>query len=221
MSATYNNVKYKVEDLFSLRRTDIGYCCLFNYNRTAALRFQGERSTRIPTPVAVGDKQGLSVLLNASTADYYYTIRNTNGFVTLIFNADEYPEASTGNYQAAIISAGTLNYLDLKTIRQIADRDLKSFSPRKRRCYFRDDIPEFKGNYTYSECLVLCKLYHIAVLCRCFPATYPRNLTNFANNSTKQCSMYHYSCMHRYKCKCGGLSSLIFGIFKNFRVKLP
>jgi hypothetical protein len=46
---------------------------------------------------------GLTVLLNLSSNDYYYPMRNYVGATAMIFDSNDFPESSTGELQVKLM----------------------------------------------------------------------------------------------------------------------
>lgn len=75
--------------------------------------------------------KGLLVVLNTSTADYFYSLRSTVGFVVGIHNSRNYPDATNGNYHQFIIPASTEAFLKLDVATIKTDTDVTRYSVTK------------------------------------------------------------------------------------------
>lgn len=78
-----------------------------------------------------GMDKGLIVVLNTSTADYFYSLRSTIGFVVGIHNPRNYPDATNGNYHQFIIPQNTEAFLKLEVATVQTDTDVIRYSIEK------------------------------------------------------------------------------------------
>lgn len=117
-----------------------GPCCTFNtenkYVRTYALGNQLTKfiillrlkkrnfKNRLASP-----ELGLTVVLNSSLSDYFSPILNTNGYIVLIHNADDYATVSSSNTLEMFPGQGEDTYLQIYARVVDTDDSLKSFSP--------------------------------------------------------------------------------------------
>lgn len=79
--------------------------------------------------------KGLIVVLNTSADDYFYSLRNTIGFVVGIHNPRNFPDASNGNYHQFIIPRSTEAFLKLDVATVKTDTDVMRYSIEKVRIY--------------------------------------------------------------------------------------
>jgi len=75
--------------------------------------------------------KGLMVVLNTSTADYFFSLRSTIGFVVGIHNPHNYPDATNGNYHQFIIPESTETFLKLDVATVKTDEDVMRYSIEK------------------------------------------------------------------------------------------
>lgn len=67
---------------------------------------------------------------------------------------------------------------------------------------FKDERKEeYHGRYTYTECLVKCKIKSIIDLCGCVPFFMPINHVDIVKNSTLRCTLAHVPCLNKYRSK--------------------
>lgn len=81
-------------EIIQTRRTNEGFCCTFNYVRSSNDSDNYEAEARVAA--GIGPDMGLTILLNLSSADYFYPLKNFVGATTLIFDPYEYPDSATG-----------------------------------------------------------------------------------------------------------------------------
>lgn len=75
--------------------------------------------------------RGLIVVLNTSAEDYFYSLRNTIGFVVGIHNPHNYPDATNGNYHQFVIPQKTEAFLKLDVATVITDTEVMRYSIEK------------------------------------------------------------------------------------------
>lgn len=75
--------------------------------------------------------KGLVVVLNTSTADYFYSIRSTIGFAVGIHYPYNFPDAANGNYHQYIIPSNTEAFVKLDTSTIKTDSDVTRYSVEK------------------------------------------------------------------------------------------
>lgn len=72
---------------------------------------------------------GLTVVLNSSQSDYFAPILNTNGYIVLVHNAENYASVSSSNVLEMFPGQGEDSYLQVYPRVVDTDDSLKSFSP--------------------------------------------------------------------------------------------
>lgn len=156
----------------------------------------------IKNPQSIGIKHGLTVLLNFSTADYFYSDRSTKGFVVQIFQPLHFPDLSTGGVSEILVSPLEDVALNMNVNNIICDSRIRSYSVTKRQCYFEDEHPElYENNYSFSQCLTKCKLESMEALCNCVPFYTPVNFIDRDewNETIVYCSLANIECLERYR----------------------
>lgn len=144
-------------------------------------------------------KHGLTVLLNASTADYFYSDRSTSGFVVQIFQSLHFPDIANGGVSEILVSPLEDISLNMNVDNYKSESRIRSYSVTKRQCYFEDEHSElFDDNYSLSQCLTNCKLRSIEALCNCIPFYTPANFIE-KNETSVYCSLANIECLDRYR----------------------
>uniref|UniRef100_A0A336KYA9 CSON000508 protein n=1 Tax=Culicoides sonorensis TaxID=179676 RepID=A0A336KYA9_CULSO len=204
----FNDIEKNCSEYFTTRRTAFGYCCTFNFVRPRGSTF--ELSGTPKYPAGIGDHAGLNVVVNTSTSDYYYPMANFAGALTLLYDTMEYPDITTGNTRTEIIDPSTENFIRISINVYEADREVKNYA---RDCKFKDeDFDEFKGRYTYTECLIKCKMRSIIDLCSCIPFFFPTNHADIVTNTTIRCTLQHVPCLNKYRIKWRTITPSVQGI---------
>ena len=100
-------------------------------------------------------------------------------FQVLIFNPHDFPDKSSGGLNEAYISAGREVFIELSTNTLLSDNDIRIFPAKKRGCWFSDELSADSNEfYSYSDCIINCRLDSIATLCRCIPFYLPDRSKN-------------------------------------------
>lgn len=142
---------------------------------------------------------GILVVLNATTNDYYYQLGNTGRFNVFIFRSSDFPDAQTGGLVQLVVNPDheTFYRLSVTTIDSL--RDTLQYSPRQRGCLFEHELySQYAGHYSFADCLLKCKLFHVLALCGCMPWFLPTNFPDGLTSDLK-CTLTHNICMNRIK----------------------
>lgn len=154
---------------------------------------------KVRKPKAIGPKHGLTVLLNSSISDYFFSDRSTTGFVVQLFKSMQFPDKTTGGVSEILVSPEEDVSLHVNVEMVQSESRIRSYSVKKRQCYFEDENFELYGdNYSLSECLTKCKLRSIEALCNCIPFYTPANFIE-KNKTTVVCSLANIACLERYR----------------------
>lgn len=152
-------------------------------------------------------------MANTSTDDYFYPITNFQGVFVFIFDPYEFADITTGNVRTEIVDKGTENFVRLALTVYEADAEVKNYAVEKRDCKFKDDdFEEYHGRYTYTECLIKCKIRSIIDLCSCIPFFMPINHLDLVTNTTMRCTLQHIPCLNKYRVKWRTITPYLAGI---------
>ncbi|CAH1099436.1 unnamed protein product [Psylliodes chrysocephalus] len=77
---------------------------------------------------------------------------------------------------------------------------LATEAPVKRKCLFRDEVHTIFGSYSYSNCIMECKISSIVALCQCIPYNFVTVYEN-ENNQYFQCTLADLTCLNSYSNK--------------------
>lgn len=188
-------------DLFQLRATQDGFCCTFNYVRTDTNFVDADPDPEPLTTRSYGVENGLQLVLNASSEDYYYPLLYNSGYSVLVFQSHDYPDMASGYLEQRFIKPNVDTMVELFPSTLIAKESLRWFWPEQRNCLFRDERTSYKGYYSQSECLLNCRVRSFVALCDCIPFFIPRASMNLAFNNTPTCNLEHVQCLNKYKSK--------------------
>lgn len=145
---------------------------------------------------------GLTVLLNLSSSDYFYPMRNFIGATVMIFDGDDYPESSTGDLTEVPIEPGLETRVTVNVETKIAEPDVGRYSVEKRQCMFKTDMnEEFGGDYYYGGCMLKCKIRSILALCNCKLFNMPSNFPDVPVADAPYCSLSNIGCLNKYRIK--------------------
>ncbi|XP_037932263.1 pickpocket protein 11, partial [Teleopsis dalmanni] len=188
----WNDILTDCNELFFLEETAEGFCCVFNHNKSKENMYLIERE-------GIGVINGLTVVLNTSTIDYYLTDRSTSGFILQIFNPRSFPDPSVGGVKELFLGTDENIDVQLFVTKQIATDDVRSYAVEKRHCLFEDEHDEsYELNYTQADCLSKCKFNSMLMLCGCVPYYAPNEYMKFNSNVT-YCTLANLECLERHR----------------------
>ncbi|XP_015594704.1 sodium channel protein Nach [Cephus cinctus] len=191
------------EDIIFLRKTQDGYCCTFNYVRVTdyfgKTKNQHQFDSSAVHPQVIGSSFGLTILLNPELDDYYYQTSFMKGFKILVSKPKDYPDRPSGSLTEIIISPRTEVWLNLEATTLYAVKSIRNYKPQKRKCLFEnEEVSEFGGYYSYSDCFIYCRVKEMAELCECIAFFYPIPISLA---STKICNLENLECLQKHRKK--------------------
>ncbi|CAK9830943.1 Pickpocket protein 28 [Anthophora retusa] len=116
---------------------------------------------------------GLTVLLEPFLDDYFYPIFPSTGWKVTIFNPFDYPDMSSGGVFEMLVSPNMHRSVEIQAIMFYSSKSIVSFPVEKRDCVFADEMVTLRAFYTYSDCIVDCKIEDMWKLCGCIPFYLP------------------------------------------------
>lgn len=137
---------------------------------------------------------GLTLLLNASTNDYFYAEGSSNGFTIQLFGNQQIPDASTGQVAEFDVDADDDVEIKLKLISQIATTQARDHPAIRRGCYFTNEHEE--AAFGPAACLMNCRIRSMEYLCDCVPFYVYEGR---ANETVAQCTLAQSECLERYR----------------------
>ncbi|XP_070517513.1 sodium channel protein Nach-like [Cardiocondyla obscurior] len=165
-------------NLFEFRKTQDGFCCTFNYARESddILDMAYAIQPDVHQVMDLGIERGLTVVMDPLLDDYFYSILPTVGWKVLVFNPTDFPDMTSGGVTEVLAMPLTETFLDVSATAFVSTKSVESFPREKRNCIFSDENSPMRGStmYTYSDCIVDCKIYYIQKFCGCRPFFYPR-----------------------------------------------
>ncbi|EDW65549.1 uncharacterized protein Dvir_GJ19317 [Drosophila virilis] len=188
--------------IFNSILTDDGLCCTFNAldpiylfrNYTDDVRIEPAAENSLYEPIdwtpelgyakklpeyyyprtsgGTGSRMGLTVVLNASTAEYYCTKSMGNGFKVLVHNPAELPKVSNFGF---VVSAGREARIPIEPVYEDATPSIRSIKKTVRRCLFSDenDLAYYR-TYSRKNCELECEAKLLLRDCSCVLYYLPR-----------------------------------------------
>lgn len=152
-------------------------------------------------PNGTGPEMGLILLLNSSTADYFYAEESAVGFNIKLFGTQRIPDTSMGEMEEFHVCPGEDVSVRLNLFSQHTTEHVRAYSVAKRGCYFPYEHKE--AAFDRSECLLKCKIRSIQSICACLPFYSGEKDLKFGRDGEMkdQCSLAHAECLERYKGK--------------------
>ncbi|XP_055390287.1 pickpocket protein 28-like [Condylostylus longicornis] len=138
-------------------------------------------------PKGIGEKMGLTVILNSSSNDYYCSVEKGNGFKFLLHSPIEHPKIR--NF-GSLFSSGTESRVNIKPIIQVASQSLRNYNPNIRKCLFPNEgnLTYFR-QYTRKNCQLECEANILYNKCGCILFYLPMIVSN-----AKICGPYEFNC---------------------------
>ncbi|XP_046490649.1 sodium channel protein Nach isoform X1 [Neodiprion pinetum] len=201
LGCTYRGKQRPCTNLFTFRKTQDGYCCTFNYVRQndefipASEYNRTGYQSKVLQAIAPGVATGLTILIEPLLDDYYYTIPPGKGWKIIIFNAEDYPDNPSGGVIEQMISPSTETYLRLEAIVFFTPDEIISYPVQKRKCIFNTELQKLFTGYTYSDCIVNCRVDDIWETCNCLPFFFPKR------DDRRTCDMTDLPCLNSNKSK--------------------
>ncbi|XP_055678211.1 sodium channel protein Nach-like [Lutzomyia longipalpis] len=184
---------------FVRRLTIEGYCCTFNYLRRTE-DYKTDPTLIYPKLTGIG--KGVTIVLNASTDDYHFPLFTNDGFNVHVFYSHDYPDPSAGLIIKRFVAPLMESFIQLRVIIVKALDNVHFFTEYQRGCRFPADLSkEYNRFYSYSDCLVKCRIHSLAALCGCIPFYLPRNFQDPIMVSSPTCNLNHLQCLDRYRGK--------------------
>ncbi|XP_031782149.1 uncharacterized protein LOC103316763 isoform X2 [Nasonia vitripennis] len=106
--------------------------------------------------------------------DYLFPILPVSGWKITIFSPSDYPDNTSGGVSDALISPQTENFLELNGDSFFSEKAVHNVDIEQRKCIFHSDAAALYDSYTYSDCIVNCRVNDIHATCGCRPFVYPR-----------------------------------------------
>ncbi|XP_034102297.2 pickpocket protein 28 [Drosophila albomicans] len=124
------------------------------------------------TSGGTGSRMGLTVVLNASTAEYYCTKSMSNGFKVLVHNPAELPKVSNYGF---IVTSGREARIVIDPVYEDATPSIRSIKKSVRRCLFSDenDLTYYR-TYSRKNCELECEAKLLLRDCSCVLYYLPR-----------------------------------------------
>ncbi|KAL0840007.1 hypothetical protein ABMA28_015334 [Loxostege sticticalis] len=206
---TFNRKEKDCRNVFYLIKTMDGHCCSFNYGGVTDTSenpliekdqdFEyyydeendgtGPSARMMVATSEFGRLSGLFVVFNVEPDDYpSYSNVPFYGAKILVSDPFDFPETTT-MYQ--YIAPG--ESLDLKIEPKIfqTDNELKKVDPKKRRCWFHDEVNlEHTNRYSHETCSTECKMQTYMDICGCIPYKYPKE------RSKRICELEDLKCLN-------------------------
>ncbi|XP_022838067.1 sodium channel protein Nach-like [Spodoptera litura] len=184
--------------LFDFRLTMNGYCCTFNYLRLYDSIFQDKTSnTRTINMYRYGNKssfdfdQGLKVLLRLNESDDFFYNIPLQGAQLQFSDAYDFPDSPSGSFAMQIISPSVEMTVMVTASITKASRDIQHVPIKLRKCRFYDES-SYLPFYTYSDCMLKCRMEFLLDNCNCTPFNMPKM------EYVRTCNMKDVPCLQEY-----------------------
>ncbi|XP_029165018.1 sodium channel protein Nach-like [Nylanderia fulva] len=200
LHGTYRNCS----QLFEFRKTQDGFCCTFNYVRerddipTMREVFEAKQSN-VHKIDELGIEHGLSVVMEPFLDDYFYPIMPVTGWKIIIFHPYDFPDVCSGGVTEVLVIPCTETYVDMSATSFFSTDIIETFPINQRNCIFAEEILTSGKTYTYSDCIVDCKINDMLELCKCRPFFFPSR--GEKENMQRICTNKDLPCLSKHKSK--------------------
>ncbi|KAL6447584.1 hypothetical protein ACFW04_000050 [Cataglyphis niger] len=94
----------------------------------------------------------------------------------IVFHPADYPDVSSGGVTEVLAMPRTETYIDVSATSFFSTEIIENYPVNQRNCIFSEEIRTTHSDtiYTYSDCIVDCKIYDVIKCCNCRPFFYPR-----------------------------------------------
>ncbi|KAI4493118.1 hypothetical protein M0802_009668 [Mischocyttarus mexicanus] len=200
LKCLFNGNEHNCSDIFSFEKTHDGYCCTFNYI-TKSNSNDDDEPIEVKTVKDLGIERGLTVVMEPSLDDYFYTFLPVVGWKVTLFNPTDYPDNISGGVTEVLVSPLLESYLEIEAVSFHSTDQTKSYPIPKRKCIFPNEIQTRYGDYSYSDCLVDCREQQIWKMCKCIPFYLPTRTEVNSKHGRRACTLTDLKCLTRYKSK--------------------
>nr|XP_036212967.1 pickpocket protein 19 isoform X1 [Bactrocera oleae] len=188
---------YNCCDLFSMERTEYGFCFVFNSVITEQGRERMLRNRYYPYHNSkTTELSGLDVVINLDETKQPPNFSLSNGIYVMVKKADQWH--STPRF----INYNTYTKLPVVPQFTLTDERTRDVTPEERRCLFEDedDHPLYKKipglEYRRGNCFARCHQEYVFKLCKCnlrvfFPQDESDNIT--------ACTAKDFKCLYEYR----------------------
>ncbi|XP_076269207.1 pickpocket protein 28-like isoform X1 [Rhynchophorus ferrugineus] len=203
-NCSWNSVTYDCKDIFQTRLSDSGFCCMFNYVRASTRPDLYDEHINRPIPTEVKHFEGrnlgngLSVTINNNLSDYFYTTMATQGILLKAFFPADYPDLSSGSLKEVVIRENSEVFIQLDPNNLKCDNQIRSMPRSLRKCKFFDEENVGFGEYSSSNCYVVCKIKSYLALCNCIPFMFPI-LSQVDRETIRFCSIIDIPCLNKFQ----------------------
>ncbi|XP_063921273.1 sodium channel protein Nach-like [Zophobas morio] len=191
-SCMWQRVDVKCSEIFQMKLTHDGYCCVFTNNNS----FHTKKPDKAVFTTEAGINHGLQIVVRNQLDDYFYSIISSIGITVQIFDSYDYPDKPSGNMKEILIENGSESFIEINPTTYEAVADVRDYPVEKRGCIFRRESPTIFGSlYSLSNCIVGCRIESALALCQCIPFKLP------LSNESTVCTIEDIPCVHRYRDK--------------------
>ncbi|XP_050073010.1 pickpocket protein 11-like [Anopheles maculipalpis] len=183
-------------------RTDNGFCCSFNVDRTMQplLAQLNETSTQVPHRPkrlsGAGRHVGLSILIDVEPDTYMAPTKSYYGAEVYIHDSGDFPSDADFEHVAqpgwdVIMSVIPIPIESSSTMSQVSANMRKCFLPE-------ESNAQSKEKFNLNGCMAECRLRTILRLCNCVPFYYA-DLHIAEGREQDMCALKHVSCLHYFR----------------------
>lgn len=91
----------------------------------------------------------------------------------MIFNPHDYPDVASGGVIEILMPPKVQRNVNLEAIIAYSTTNVLPYSIDQRHCVFAEEMSSLRSSYTYSDCIVDCKIQDVLRICKCIPFYWP------------------------------------------------
>ncbi|XP_054081370.1 pickpocket protein 19 isoform X2 [Zeugodacus cucurbitae] len=188
---------YNCCDLFSMERTEYGFCFVFNSVITDERRERQLKDRYYPYHNSkITELSGLDVIINLDESKEPPNVRPSNGIYVMVKQPEQW------HSDPRFIMHNTYTKLPVVPQFTLTDERTRAVTPEERRCLFQDENlhPLYKKipglEYRRGNCFTRCHQEYVFKLCKCnlklfFPQHESDNIT--------ACTAKDFKCLYEYR----------------------
>ncbi|CAG4931324.1 unnamed protein product [Parnassius apollo] len=112
----------------------------------------------------------------------------------LIFDPIHFADTNGGRVVQRIAEPNMALFVELHSIKQIATNEVRKYPLKTRKCLFHDERKKkFNNMYSYSACIVNCRIKAVQTLCKCTPYFMP------TSSDIPTCTLNEIPCLNKHK----------------------
>lgn len=119
-------------------------------------------------------------------------------FQVHIFEPSDFPDTTSGNLHERIVPVNVEAFIRLQSSTVHTLPEARKYSSDKRNCIFENEATTIFGDYSFSDCMMNCRMDSTWALCQCVPFILYKAFGNREENRP-QCTLSDLICLEKYQ----------------------